>query len=75
VSLFAWVLFYIFNSLVFKWILSWGGAEKIEGLLSTLFFGFFTLDFNKEQLRFLALILWFFSTVIFILGLFNTDIR
>ena len=74
-SILAWTILYVMNSLILKWILSWGGAAKIEGLLSTFFFGFFTYDFNKEQLRFFALILWFFYTVIFIFGLFIPKLR
>lgn len=74
-SLMAWVCLYLINSIIFKWILSWGGAAKIEGLLSTLLFGMLTFDFNKEQLRFLVLMLWIMYTVIFIIGLFVPGIR
>ncbi|OIH12236.1 hypothetical protein A7M79_01360 [Acinetobacter baumannii] len=74
-SLLAWIVKYVIISLIYRWIISWGGAEKIEGWTSYLFFGFFTIDFNNEQLKLLSLILWFLYSIYFILGIFIPDLR
>ena len=73
--LITWIVFYIAVSLFYKWILSWGGAHRIEGWLSVAAIGWFALDWSAEKIRLFALIMWIIFTVIFIIGLFNPAIR
>lgn len=74
-SLLAWVILYMLQSLFFKWVLSWGGASWLVGLKAVLSFGWFTWDWNAEQLRLYALILWFFASIWFVIGIFNPELR
>ena len=64
----VWICLYIFISLTCKWILSWGGAEVIKGWKS-IFFLDMEADWNKEQLRAMALFTWIGFTILFIVGL------
>lgn len=70
-----WIIFYIFISLVHKWIISWGGAQIIQGWKSFFILGWFAWDWNVEQIRFYALLSWIIVTVIFVLGCFNPQFR
>ena len=74
-SLLAWIIFYVLQSLFYKWVLSWGGASWLEGLKSAFTFGWFTWDWNAEQLRLYALILWIVVTLWFVVGVFNSALR
>lgn len=73
--LITWIVYYILTSLVYKWIISWGGAERIEGWLSFVIIGWFSLDWKAEQIKLFILIMWAFFTLIFIYGLFNPRFR
>lgn len=70
-----WILRFIGLSLFYKWILSWGGAKVLEGVLSVFTFGWFSFDWNTEQLRFYVLLLWIGSSVWFLIGLFYPELR
>lgn len=70
-----WIAMYLLSSLFYKWILSWGGAKTIEGWKSFFLIGWFSLDWNSEQIRLYALISWLVTTVIFIIGCFNSQFR
>lgn len=70
-----WILCYILMSLFNFWVISWGGAKKIEGWLSFFAIGWFALDWKAEQIRLFVLISWFFLTLTFIYGLFNEAFR
>ena len=66
---------YLLISLFYKWVISWGGAKTIEGWKSFFLIGWFALDWNSEQIRLYALIGWLVTTVIFIIGCFNSQFR
>ena len=74
-SLTAWFIQFALQSLFYKWILSWGGAQWLEGIKSALTLGWMTWDWNAEQIRFYILIIWIFSSVWFIAGLLNPSLR
>ena len=69
-----WICLYIFISLICKWILSWGGADAIKGWKS-IFFLDMEADWNKEQLRAMALLTWIGFTILFIVGLVFPEYR
>ncbi|TGP42984.1 hypothetical protein EN873_44890 [bacterium M00.F.Ca.ET.230.01.1.1] len=73
--LLSWFILYLLLSLFFKWIISWGGAKKIEGWKSFFLIGWFSLDWNSEQIRLYSLISWFIFTILFLIGCFNPKIR
>lgn len=60
---------YILFSLFFKWLLSWGGAEKIEGWLAGLLISWHAVDWSAEQIRFYALLSWVAYTVLCVMFL------
>lgn len=75
-SIGAWILNYLMLSLVYKWILSWGGAERIEGWLAGFFIDWiYSVFFKVEQIRLYILFAWICSTLIFIAGLFQPNFR
>jgi hypothetical protein len=69
------ILIYIANSLFWKWIISWGGAEWLEGWRSFFFLSWFAGGWTAEQIRLYALVLWVFSTIFFIVGLIKPEYR
>ncbi|NHB58302.1 hypothetical protein G9F32_09760 [Acinetobacter sp. 194] len=70
-----WILLYICQSIIFKWIISWGGARWLEGLKSAVFLGWMTWDWNAEQIRFYILIIWILYSIWFVVGLFFPSLR
>lgn len=74
-SLIAWIIQYALQSLLYKWILSWGGAKWLVGLKSALTLGWITWDWNAEQIRLYILIIWIFSSLWFVVGLFKPELR
>ena len=66
---------YLLNSLFWKWIISWGGAQWLEGWKSMLFLDWFAWSWNAEQIRLYALVIWVFTTIFFLLGLFKPEWR
>ena len=74
-SLTAWIIQFALQSLFYKRILSWGGAQWLEGIKSALTLGWMTWDWNAEQIRFYILIIWIFSSVWLIAGLLNPFLR
>ena len=70
----VWIVLYIFISLTCKWILSWGGADIIKGWKS-IFFLDMEADWNKEQLRAMALFTWIGFTILFVIGLIFPEYR
>ena len=53
-STWVWVLIYLAVSLMFKWIISWGGADYIKGWKSIFFLDMESSSWNEEQLRAMA---------------------
>ena len=74
-STWVWVLIYLAVSLMFKWIISWGGADYIKGWKSIFFLDMESSSWNKEQLRAMALFLWTAFTILFIIGLIYPEFR
>lgn len=71
----VWIIYYLLISLFHKWILSWGGAEFLEGWKSFFAIGWFAWDWTAEQIKLYTLISWIMFTILFIIGCFNADIR
>jgi len=70
-----WVLFFFFNSLIYKWIISWGGAKILKGWLAGFFLESLVSDLTTEQLRAYALFIWILTTIWFVLGIFIPTLR
>lgn len=73
--LITWIIYFVIISIFYKWLISWGGAERIEGWLSFIVIGWFALDWKAEQIKFFTIIMWLFFTMIFLYGLFNPRFR
>lgn len=71
----VWVIIYLAVSLMFKWIISWGGASYIKGWKSIFFLDMESSSWNEEQLRAMALFLWIGFTILFIIGLIYPEFR
>lgn len=56
-------------SLFFKWLLSWGGAEKIEGWMAGCLIGWNAWTWDSEQIRLYELLAWAAVTVLFLFAL------
>ncbi|WP_445115650.1 hypothetical protein [Acinetobacter sp. WZC-1] len=74
-SLTVWILLFCINSLCWKWIISWGGAEVIKGWAAGIFFDWLVSDLNAEQIRAYSLLVWIGSGIWFIFGLFVPEVR
>lgn len=74
-SLMLWIVQFICQSIIYKWILSWDGAQWIEGWKSGLTLGWFTWDWNAEQIRFYILMIWIFSCIWFVCGVLIPELR
>ena len=71
----SFVLSYLISSLICKWIISWGGAQTIEGWKSWWIIGWFAGSWSAEQIRLYTLLIWIISSVLFMVGLVNPNYR
>jgi hypothetical protein len=71
----AWIASYVGTSLFWKWVLSWGGAEWLEGWRAFFVIDWFAARWSAEQIRLYALFCWIGSTVWFVVGLACLDCR
>lgn len=74
-STFLWILIYIVFSIIYKWIISWGGAKHIQGWKSIFFTDTESTYWNVEQIRLMTIFIWVCFTVLFLIGLFYPEYR
>ncbi|GAB6388986.1 hypothetical protein [Stutzerimonas marianensis] len=74
-GLIEFILLYLVSSLFWKWVISWGGAQWLEGWKSFFIIDWFAWVWTAEQIRLYALVAWVFSTLFFLLGLFKPEWR
>tara|TARA_Y100000815_G_C13277955_1_gene475713 strand:- start:871 stop:1116 length:246 start_codon:yes stop_codon:yes gene_type:complete len=74
-TLLEWTLLYVITSLFWKWIISWGGAQWVEGWKSWFFIHFLAPAWSAEGIRLFAVVMWFFTSLWFVGGLFSENIR
>ncbi len=71
-----WILIYILDCIVTKWIISWGGASYIQGWKTWLFFSSFqSEEWTKGQIIMMAWFFWIVFSIVFLIGLFNPEFR
>ena len=58
---------YALVSLFFKWLLSWGGAAKIQGWKALFLISAQAYDWSEEQIKAYALLAWIVWTVFCVL--------
>jgi hypothetical protein len=73
-SLIAWIGLFAISSLFWKWTLSWGGAEWMEGWKSSFFVGG-PAYWSVEQIKFYVLLCWIANGIWFVVGLFLPTLR
>lgn len=75
-SLFLWIIIYCINALIWKWIISWGGAAQLQNWWGFLFTGWMgNIELNSEQIRAFALLCWIGFTIWFVIGIFIPEVR
>lgn len=68
-------MLFVINSLFWKWVISWGGADLIKGWKAGLVFDWLVVDLNAEHIRAYALFVWIISGIWFLLGIFIPELR
>jgi len=64
------------NTLFWLWVWRWGGAERLEGTFTSGFFiHWFAPRWSAEGIKLFAVLTLFFSTILFIVGLFVPGLR
>jgi hypothetical protein len=71
----AWLASYAATSLLWLWILRWGGAEWLEGWKSMLLIDYLSHFWTAEQIKLYALLCWLGSTLWFVAGLLYPEYR
>ncbi len=71
----AWIASFAGVSLFWKWILSWGGAEWLEGWKAFFVIDWFAALWSAEQIKLYALLSWIGSGVWFAVGLLRPEFR
>ncbi len=75
-NLALWILIYLINALIWKWIISWGGADTVQRWWGFLFTGWLgAYELNTEQIRAFAILCWLFFSVWFVMGIFVPEVR
>lgn len=71
----SWVVKFSLNSIWWKWLISWGGAQKLEGWMTFIVSDLFVTNWTSSQIQFYSKVAWVFSSIWFILGLFFPELR
>jgi hypothetical protein len=75
-SLLAWVALFAVTSLLWTWVLFWGGADWLEGsFLSGFLIHTFAPRWSAEGIKVFAALTWLLEGLWFILGLFVPGMR
>lgn len=74
-TLTAWIASFAATSLFWKWILSWGGAEWLEGWKAFFVIDWFATFWSAEQIRLYALLAWIGSGAWFVVGVLHPEYR
>jgi len=74
-SLLVWTVIFLVMSLFWKWVLSWGGAQWLEGWKSFFVFDWFVARWNAEQIRLYALLCWILTGAWFVAGVLVPGLR
>src|SRR5690606_19184366 len=69
------IALYCLNSLFWKWIISWCVARWLEGWKSLVFVEWFAWGWSAEQIGLYAVVMWGFTTLFFVAGLFKPEWR
>lgn len=74
-TLAEWIATFATTSLFWKWILSWGGAEWLEGWKAFFIIDCFAALWSAEQIKLYALLCWIASGIWFGIGLAYPEYR
>jgi hypothetical protein len=71
-----WTAFFFFEVLFWLWIIRWGGAEWLEGTLTSGFIiSYFAPTWRAEGIKLFGWLSLIFSTIWFVIGLFEPSLR
>jgi hypothetical protein len=72
----AWIIFFICNVLFWFWIIRWGGAEWLEGTLTSGFLiSIFAPKWSTNGIKLFAWLSLICSAIWFVAGIFVPSIR
>jgi hypothetical protein len=72
----TWVGSYLVNILFWLWLIRWGGAERLEGTFTSgLLLSTFAPQWSADGIRLFAWLSLIASTVVFVIGLFQPEVR
>jgi hypothetical protein len=72
----SWILTYLIDLGFWLWVVRWGGAEWLEGTLSSGFLvNIFAPRWSADGIKLFGYGIIFISTIYFILGIFFPDFR
>jgi hypothetical protein len=72
----AWVAVFVVCSLLWSWLLFWGGAEWLEGsFLAGLVVHFRASEWAADGIKVFAGLMWLCQGIWFVVGLFSPELR
>lgn len=71
----AWIVSFAGVCLFSKWVLSWGGAEWLEGWKAFFVIDWFAAFWSAEQIKLYVLLCWIASCIWFVIGLLHPEYR
>ncbi|MDH5545013.1 MAG: hypothetical protein OEZ43_05435 [Gammaproteobacteria bacterium] len=75
-TLTLFVALYLVEMLIFFWTIRWNGAEWMEyRFRAGIFFGYFAIGWNAEQIKLYAWLCGILSTIYFVAGLIKPELR
>jgi hypothetical protein len=76
VSTLVWIGLYLVDTLFWVWVCFYGGAELLEEhWLANLLIHWGASSWESESIKLVGWLILFFSTIWFLIGLFNPDLR
>jgi hypothetical protein len=71
-----WIGLFVATSLLWAWLLFWGGAEWIEGGAGAALLHWFRgVHWSAQGIKIFAALTWGVQAIWFVLGLFSQEIR
>jgi hypothetical protein len=72
----SWIVSFTLNTLFWLWIARWGGAERLEGTFASgCLVSILAPRWSADGLKLFAYVMLVAGTVLFIAGLFQSEMR
>lgn len=70
-----WSLLFAIHTGYCWWIIGYGGAKRVAGWRAFFLINWFAFDWNADQIRMYALLIWLVSLFFFMMGAINPEYR